>query len=115
MTFPAPLPFDLAGIQLDPRRGLARQLYQALRERILDGRLARRARLPASRDLAALLGISRAQCTAMSRGKKALVPRTQELGERCNRVSKCTTCIKPCTPASVRPAHKVLTGWVAKR
>ena len=55
----APLPVDLSGIQLDPQQGLARQLYQALRERILDGRLQRRTRLPASRDLASLLGISR--------------------------------------------------------
>lgn len=55
----APLPVDLSGIHLDPQRGLARQLYQALRERILDGRLQSRTRLPASRDLASLLGISR--------------------------------------------------------
>src|SRR3989338_3300827 len=54
-----PLPVDLSVIRLDPQRGLARQLYQALRERILDGRLQRRTRLPASRDLASLLGISR--------------------------------------------------------
>lgn len=54
-----PLPVDLSGIQLDPQQGLARQLYQALRERVLDGRLQRRTRLPASRDLASLLGISR--------------------------------------------------------
>lgn len=55
----APLPVDLSGIHLDPQRGLARQLYQALRERILDGRLQSLTRLPASRDLANLLGISR--------------------------------------------------------
>ena len=55
----ASLPVDLSGIHLDPQRGLARQLYQALRERILDGRLQSRTRLPASRDLASLLGISR--------------------------------------------------------
>ncbi|WP_271409847.1 MocR-like pyridoxine biosynthesis transcription factor PdxR [Pseudomonas sp. Q1-7] len=54
-----PLPVDLSGIRLDPGRGLARQLYQALRERILDGRLGSRTRLPATRDLAVLLGISR--------------------------------------------------------
>lgn len=53
------LPFDLSGIHLQPGQGLARQLYQALRERILDGRLAGGTRLPASRELAALLGISR--------------------------------------------------------
>jgi GntR family transcriptional regulator/MocR family aminotransferase len=38
---------------------LSRQLYQALRLRVLDGRLASGTRLPASRDLAAALGISR--------------------------------------------------------
>src|SRR5690606_22180067 len=54
-----PLPVDLSGIRLDPAQGLSRQLYRALRERILDGRLAGRTRLPASRDLAALLGVSR--------------------------------------------------------
>ncbi|MCY1277658.1 HTH-type transcriptional regulatory protein GabR [compost metagenome] len=54
-----PLPVDLSGIRLDPGQGLARQLYQALRERILDGRLASRTRLPATRDLAALLDVSR--------------------------------------------------------
>ncbi|WP_282338824.1 PLP-dependent aminotransferase family protein [Pseudomonas sp. PS02288] len=54
-----PLPFDLSGIRLEPGKGLARQLYQALRERMLDGRLPGGTRLPASRDLAALLGISR--------------------------------------------------------
>ncbi|MGY8828360.1 MAG: MocR-like pyridoxine biosynthesis transcription factor PdxR [Pseudomonadales bacterium] len=59
MPSAAPLPVDLSGIHLDPQRGLARQLYQALRERILDGRLQSRTRLPASRDLANLLGISR--------------------------------------------------------
>ncbi|MCO8171084.1 PLP-dependent aminotransferase family protein [Pseudomonas sp. 21LCFQ02] len=56
----APLfPFDPAGFALDRRKGLSRQLYQALRERILDGRLASGTRLPASRDLAAVLEISR--------------------------------------------------------
>ncbi|WP_254621420.1 PLP-dependent aminotransferase family protein [Stutzerimonas stutzeri] len=54
-----PLSVDLSGIRLDPQRGLARQLYQALRERILDGRLPGSTRLPASRDLAGLLGVSR--------------------------------------------------------
>ncbi|WP_268798796.1 MocR-like pyridoxine biosynthesis transcription factor PdxR [Pseudomonas huanghezhanensis] len=53
------LTFDFAGIELDPRQGLSRQLYQGLRQRILDGRLGGGTRLPASRDLAALLSISR--------------------------------------------------------
>lgn len=59
MTRSPALPFDLSGIHLQPGQGLARQLYQALRERILDGRLASGTRLPASRELAALLNISR--------------------------------------------------------
>lgn len=59
MTRSPALPFDLSGIHLEPGQGLARQLYQALRERILDGRLASGTRLPASRELATLLGISR--------------------------------------------------------
>jgi len=54
-----PLPVDLSGICLERSRGLTRQLYQALRERILDGRLAGGSRLPAGRDLAALLAVSR--------------------------------------------------------
>ncbi|UXY52916.1 MocR-like pyridoxine biosynthesis transcription factor PdxR [Pseudomonas tohonis] len=59
MPIAVPLPVDLSGIRLDARQGLARQLYERLRERILDGRLQGGTRLPASRDLAALLGISR--------------------------------------------------------
>ncbi|WLH68467.1 PLP-dependent aminotransferase family protein [Pseudomonas sp. FP2309] len=54
-----PLSFNPAGIELDRRLGLARQLYQALRQRVLDGRLVGGTRLPASRDLAAALAISR--------------------------------------------------------
>ena len=46
---------------------------------------------------------------------KRFTASTHEKGVRCTVVSKCTTCISPCTPASVRPAHKVLTGCVAKR
>lgn len=53
------LTFDFAGIELDRRHGLSRQLYLALRQRILDGRLRSGTRLPASRDLAAALSISR--------------------------------------------------------
>ncbi len=54
-----PLPVDLSGICLERSQGLTRQLYQALRERILDRRLAGGSRLPAGRDLAALLAVSR--------------------------------------------------------
>ncbi|WP_341960956.1 PLP-dependent aminotransferase family protein [Pseudomonas sp. RC10] len=53
------LTFDFAGIELDRQQGLSRQLYQALRQRILDGRLGSGTRLPASRDLALALSISR--------------------------------------------------------
>ncbi|VVN97319.1 PLP-dependent aminotransferase family protein [Pseudomonas fluorescens] len=56
---PLSLSFNPAGIELDRRQGLSRQLYQALRLRVLDGRLAGGTRLPASRDLAAALSISR--------------------------------------------------------
>ncbi|PWE42782.1 MocR-like pyridoxine biosynthesis transcription factor PdxR [Pseudomonas prosekii] len=56
---PLSLSFNPAGIELDPRQGLSRQLYQALRARVLDGRLASGTRLPATRDLAAALSISR--------------------------------------------------------
>ena len=55
----APLPFDLSGISLDPTLALTEQLYQALRQRILDGRLTSGSRLPASRELACRLGVSR--------------------------------------------------------
>ena len=54
-----PLSFNPAGIDLDRRQGLTRQLYEALRLRVLDGRLVSGTRLPASRDLAAALAISR--------------------------------------------------------
>lgn len=59
MTSKPPLPLDPSGFHLEPRKGLARELYQALRERILDGRMASRMRLPASRELAETLGVSR--------------------------------------------------------
>ncbi|GGJ89062.1 MocR-like pyridoxine biosynthesis transcription factor PdxR [Pseudomonas matsuisoli] len=55
----APLPFDLSGIRLDAGRGLATQLYEHLRDRMLDGRLGAGVRLPASRELSEQLGISR--------------------------------------------------------
>ncbi|WP_438866796.1 PLP-dependent aminotransferase family protein [Pseudomonas sp. L1(2025)] len=54
-----PLSFNPAGIELDRRLGLTRQLYEALRQRVLDGRLVSGTRLPATRDLAAALAISR--------------------------------------------------------
>ena len=53
------LPFDPAGIVLDRRRGLSQQLYQALRARVLDGRLSSGTRLPATRELANVLALSR--------------------------------------------------------
>ena len=45
---PLVLPFDPSGIALDRRRGLSQQLYQALRARVLDGRLSSGTRLPAT-------------------------------------------------------------------
>jgi GntR family transcriptional regulator/MocR family aminotransferase len=59
MVSPVVLPFDPSGIHLDRRQGLSRQLYQALRTRVLEGKLSRGTRMPASRDLAKALGISR--------------------------------------------------------
>lgn len=60
MRTPAPIfPASLAGIELQRGRGIGRQLYHALRQRILDGSLAGGMRLPASRELAGLLSISR--------------------------------------------------------
>ena len=59
MASSASLPVDLSGLRLQPGSGLARQLYQALRERVLDGRLPGGTRLPASRQLAERLGVSR--------------------------------------------------------
>ncbi|NIE75665.1 PLP-dependent aminotransferase family protein [Pantoea sp. Ap-967] len=56
---PLVLPFDPAGIVLDRQRGLSQQLYQALRARVLDGRLSSGTRLPATRDLAKVLALSR--------------------------------------------------------
>ncbi|MDR6710658.1 GntR family transcriptional regulator/MocR family aminotransferase [Pseudomonas hunanensis] len=56
---PLVLPFDPAGIVLDQHRGLSQQLYQALRARVLDGRLSSGTRLPATRDLAGMLSLSR--------------------------------------------------------
>ncbi|WP_434678860.1 PLP-dependent aminotransferase family protein [Pseudomonas sp. R1-18] len=58
-TLSQAFPSSLAGIELDRARGLGQQLYQALRQRILDGELAGGTRLPASRDLAVTLAISR--------------------------------------------------------
>ena len=55
----ASLPFDPAGIVLEKGRGLSQQLYQAIRSRVLEGQLVTGTRLPASRDLAATLGVSR--------------------------------------------------------
>ncbi|MGN2410520.1 MocR-like pyridoxine biosynthesis transcription factor PdxR [Pseudomonas syringae] len=52
-------PSTLTGIELDARQGLSKQLYQILRQQILDGRLGGGVRLPASRDLACSLAISR--------------------------------------------------------
>ena len=58
------LGFEPSGLLLEPGQGLARQLYQGLRGRILAGELAAGVRLPASRELARLLGISRNTVTA---------------------------------------------------
>ncbi|WP_249583102.1 PLP-dependent aminotransferase family protein [Pseudomonas viridiflava] len=60
MTSDAPaFPSTLTGIRLDRRQGLSKQLYRELRQQILDARLTSGTRLPASRELADLLAISR--------------------------------------------------------
>ena len=56
---PPALPFDVAGIRLDGPGPLARQLVEQLRQRMLQGELPAGARMPATRDLAAALGVSR--------------------------------------------------------
>ncbi|KPX55684.1 GntR family transcriptional regulator [Pseudomonas amygdali pv. photiniae] len=56
---PVAFPPTLTGIELDPNHGLSKQLYEILRQQVLDGRLSGGMRLPASRDLAHSLGISR--------------------------------------------------------
>lgn len=55
----SPFPFDLTGLALSPGKGLSVQLYQSLRDRILQGRIDRQAKLPTSRELALALNISR--------------------------------------------------------
>lgn len=53
------LPFDVAGIRLDGPGPKTRQLVAQLRQRLLQGLLPAGARLPATRDLALALGVSR--------------------------------------------------------
>ena len=53
------LDFDPCGLILAPGHGLVHQLYEQLRDRVLDGRLPAGDRLPASRILARSLGVSR--------------------------------------------------------
>src|ERR687891_2313138 len=53
------LPFPALALDPAASRPLHRQIYFAIREAILDGRLKSGARLPATRALAADLGVSR--------------------------------------------------------
>ncbi|WP_034294967.1 PLP-dependent aminotransferase family protein [Herbaspirillum sp. RV1423] len=55
----SPFPFDLTGLHLAPGKGLAVQLYQSLRDRILKGHIDRQVKLPTTRELAQALNISR--------------------------------------------------------
>ncbi|ASU39035.1 GntR family transcriptional regulator [Herbaspirillum sp. meg3] len=55
----SPFPFDPTGMHLAPGKGLAVQLYQSLRDRILDGQIDRQAKLPTTRELAQALKVSR--------------------------------------------------------
>lgn len=54
-----PLPLDLLALDATAETPLYRQLYDALRDAILDGRLVAGARLPSSRRLASDLGVGR--------------------------------------------------------
>ncbi len=58
--------FDLAVLAVDPTRAATRyaQLYNALRDAILSGRMVPGARLPSTRDLCHTLGVSRNTVTA---------------------------------------------------
>jgi GntR family transcriptional regulator/MocR family aminotransferase len=51
--------FDLTGLVLDPARPIGLQIVEGLRARIRSGKLPAASRLPASRELAQLLGVSR--------------------------------------------------------
>src|SRR3712207_1016121 len=55
----SPLPLDLLALDRALEVPLNRQLYQSLRAHILDGRLTPETKLPATRELAADLGVSR--------------------------------------------------------
>lgn len=55
----SPLPFELTGIDTGTGRNRSAHLYRALREKILDTPGVKGARLPATRELAQLLGVSR--------------------------------------------------------
>ncbi len=58
-NLPAPQPLELTGITLKPGRKLSAQLYDALRELIIGNPGSSGAKLPASRELAEMLDISR--------------------------------------------------------
>ena len=55
----SPFSFDSTGLRLMPGKGLAAQLYTALRERILSGQIDHQVKLPTTRELARVLQISR--------------------------------------------------------
>ena len=59
MTRRRRLPLDMLALDRSIDTPLYRQLYESLRSQILDGRLAPRMRLPATRELAADLNVSR--------------------------------------------------------
>lgn len=56
---PSKLPFELTGLSLKPGRKLSAQLYDALRELIIGNPQSSGAKLPATRELAQMLDISR--------------------------------------------------------
>lgn len=58
-NLPASLPFEITGLTLKPGRKLSIQLYDALRELIIGNPRSSGVKLPASRELAEMLDISR--------------------------------------------------------
>ncbi|MFL9923988.1 PLP-dependent aminotransferase family protein [Herbaspirillum lusitanum] len=99
MNKPAPFSFDPTDLEFAATGGLASQLYQTLRERILSGRIEAEARLPTTRELALSLNISR---TTAVRAYEQLYAE----GYISARVGDGTYVSAPATEIALRPAPK---------